>query len=624
MKNLFTSLEDRKNIVNKYLEIIKNNNFKSNNILMLVENNVIKLNYIRQIEVDTSEELKICTYSQFVREEVTKYWPIISSKCADIKNKSMAPIFISNNLKTYIFETKVAERRNQKNYFADITGTNRSIASNIVNNLDHAIYNEIDYKTIGEKIYSSKSNKDNIDRFSYSQMDEIIEDYMKEMLKNSMVDNTISVYLYNNYLLKDELYLEQLLSRYDYLFVDDLENVGVSQVSLIDIFDKSHKQVYLYLDNYKYFSSFIKNDFKYINDNLLDKDNCCSNLGIFDLINMPVKIELDQSIQLYSEMIAKIADKVEKLVDCGNSKLDICIITPINTSVLDYEISSCLGKKGIDVLSTKKDSKIIDYPYGNLLYVAVAIFCELQNYVKEEEFINFIQILFDVNRIKSYKIYKNRDNYEPYREIINYIDERRAENLSIGEFLIKFYIDQVLNLKEGRQNIRICKNIISESEVFVECLNKLNLKDQKSEQEVFLISLKKFIKDYFVSREIEDIKSQDKVLITTPYSYISNRMNKKIQIWVDIGSNAWNMKIEKDLSNPIVLKKSFEDGKIYTSEIEEDYKKYYLYNTIYNLLKSAENVYAYKSDYSINGYIQESGLYSLVLRLIDKGDESFE
>lgn len=61
MKNLFTSLEDRKNIVNKYLEIIKNNNFKSNNILMLVENNVIKLNYIRQIEIATSEELKICT-----------------------------------------------------------------------------------------------------------------------------------------------------------------------------------------------------------------------------------------------------------------------------------------------------------------------------------------------------------------------------------------------------------------------------------------------------------------------------------------------------------------------------------------------------------------------------------
>ena len=258
VKNLFTSLEDRKNIVKKYLEIIKNNNFKSNNILMLVDNNVIRLNYIRQMNLDLSEELKICTYSQFVREEITKYWPIISGVCKDIVNKSLSPIFISTNLKTYIFETKVADNRNQKNYFADITGTNRSIASNIVNNLDHAIYNDIDYRTIGEKIYNSKSNKDNIDRFSYSQMDEIIGEYMQEMLKNSMVDNSISVYLYNNYLLKDELYLEQLSERYDYLFVDDLQNIGASQVSLIDFFDKRDKEIYLYLDGNKYFSSFIK------------------------------------------------------------------------------------------------------------------------------------------------------------------------------------------------------------------------------------------------------------------------------------------------------------------------------------------------------------------------------
>ena len=56
------------------------------------------------------------------------------------------------------------------------------------------------------------------------------------------------------------------------------------------------------------------------------------------------------------------------------------------------------------------------------------------------------------------------------------------------------------------------------------------------------------------------------------------------------------MKIEKDLANPLVLKKSFKDGEIYTSEIEETYKKYYMYNTVYNLLKNAENIYAYKSE----------------------------
>ena len=69
-----------------------------------------------------------------------------------------------------------------------------------------------------------------------------------------------------------------------------------------------------------------------------------SNIGIFDLINMPAKIELDQSSQLYGEMIDNIALKIEKLVEQGVSKKDIVIINPINTPVLDYEISNKFKK----------------------------------------------------------------------------------------------------------------------------------------------------------------------------------------------------------------------------------------------------------------------------------------
>ncbi|MFR2777807.1 MAG: UvrD-helicase domain-containing protein, partial [Intestinibacter bartlettii] len=588
------------------------------------DNSVASLNYIRQIDINISEELKIRTYSQFVREEVTTYWPIILSSCKNIIKKDLVPTFISTNLKTYIFEKKIEEMRNKNSYFEDVTGTNRAIASNIMNNLDHAIYNEIDYKNIGEKVYNSKANKDNINNKSYIQMNEIIEEYMDEMISNSIIDNTISIYLYNNYLLKDKIYKDQLAKRYNYLFADDLQNISASQVSLIEFFEEKEKQIYLYLDNSKYFSSFIKNDLKYIHNKLLIQEENYSNIGIFDLINMPAKIELDQSNQLYGEMIDNIALKIEKLVEQGVSKKDIVIINPINTPVLDYEISNKLSSKNIDILTIKNNSKLIDYQYGNVLYVAVTIYCKKQQYIKEEEYINFIQILFNLNRLEAYRVYKNRDNDENYKSVIKYIDTKRDEKLDIGEFLTKFYIDKVLNLNEGLNNVFICKNIISESEAFVDTLEKLNLKDNKDADEIFIISLKKFIKDYFIARDIEDIKNKDAVLITTPYSYIANNINRKIQIWVDIGSNTWNMKIEKDLANPLVLKKSFKDGEIYTSEIEENYKKYYMYNTVYNLLKNAENIYAYKSEYSINGYIQEGGLYSTILRLIDRGGENID
>lgn len=621
---MIVKLKEKNEILQNYIQIIKDNNFKSNDILIFTDNSVASLNYIRQIDINISEELKIRTYSQFVREEVTTYWPIILSSCKNIIKKDLVPTFISTNLKTYIFEKKIEEMRNKNSYFEDVTGTNRAIASNIMNNLDHAIYNEIDYKNIGEKVYNSKANKDNINNKSYIQMNEIIEEYMDEMISNSIIDNTISVYLYNNYLLKDKIYKDQLAKRYNYLFVDDLQNISASQVSLIEFFEEKEKQIYLYLDNSKYFSSFIKNDLKYIHNKLLIQEENYSNIGIFDLINMPAKIELDQSSQLYGEMIYNIALKIEKLVEQGVSKKDIVIINPINTPVLDYEISNKLSSKNIDILTIKNNSKLIDYQYGNVLYVAVTIYCKKQQYIKEEEYINFIQILFDLNRLEAYRVYKNRDNDENYKSVIKYIDTKRDEKLNIGEFLTKFYIDKVLNLKEGLNNVFICKNIISESEAFVDALEKLNLKDNKDADEIFIISLKKFIKDYFIARDIEDIKNKDAVLITTPYSYIANNIDRKIQIWVDIGSNTWNMKIEKDLANPLVLKKSFKDGEIYTSEIEETYKKYYMYNTVYNLLKNAENIYAYKSEYSINGYIQEGGLYSTILRLIDRGGENID
>lgn len=621
---MIVKLKEKNEILQNYIQIIKDNNFKSNDILIFTDNSVASLNYIRQIDINISEELKIRTYSQFVREEVTTYWPIILSSCKNIIKKDLVPTFISTNLKTYIFEKKIEEMRNKNSYFEDITGTNRAIASNIMNNLDHAIYNEIDYKNIGEKVYNSKANKDNINNKSYIQMNEIIEEYMDEMISNSIIDNTISVYLYNNYLLKDKIYKDQLAKRYNYLFVDDLQNISASQVSLIEFFEEKEKQIYLYLDNSKYFSSFIKNDLKYIHNKLLIQEENYSNIGIFDLINMPAKIELDQSSQLYGEMIDNIALKIEKLVEQGVSKKDIVIINPINTPVLDYEISNKLSSKNIDILTIKNNSKLIDYQYGNVLYVAVTIYCKKQQYIKEEEYINFIQILFNLNRLEAYRVYKNRDNDENYKSVIKYIDTKRDEKLNIGEFLTKFYIDKVLNLKEGLNNVFICKNIISESEAFVDALEKLNLKDNKDADEIFIISLKKFIKDYFIARDIEDIKNKDAVLITTPYSYIANNIDRKIQIWVDIGSNTWNMKIEKDLANPLVLKKSFKDGEIYTSEIEETYKKYYMNNTVYNLLKNAENIYAYKSEYSINGYIQEGGLYSTILRLIDRGGENID
>lgn len=621
--------------LNKYREILEKNYNNSRSIIILVPNNNTKIRYERFLNLDYSEELKITTYIGFVKKELLKYWPLIIEKCNEINKKTVSPTFISNSLSEYLIVQKVKEKRIQEGYFEDITGTNKSIANSIMTNINKAAFNLTDFDSIGEKIYSSKKNRDSIYRFSYTQMDEIILYYINSLLSNSILDNALSVYLYNQYLLTDDFYIKNLFKEVRYIIVDSLESSSNVEVDFIAKALDNVLESYIYIDYSKDYSVFNNIDIDYINEKIISKINSQEkdkikkkSIKIEDLYLLNAKVELNQSSQLYNEMLDLISNKIISIIESGVSPRDIAIISPINNTILEYQIRDSLIEKNIDVFNTKKDKKAIDYPYGNALVVATCIFYGYLDFIKEDEYLSFLETLLEINRIKAFKLFNETrnssiddiDGYSQYCDILQYIEDKKKSDIKIHEFLIQFYIDKMLGLKEGKKNVGLCKKIITESESFSESINLLGMREEK----IFIEALKTTINDYYSVVDIEELKSKDKIVITTPYSYISSNIDRSIQIWVDIGSNAWNMKIEKDISNLIVLRKSFEEKKVYTNEMEEYYKKYYLYNTVYNLLLNANKIYAYKSEYAINGYIQESMLYSILLKISHKGDKSYD
>lgn len=630
MKYLFKEVnlnKKKEKIINIYENIIKKNNYRSKNILFLVPNSITKLNYMRDINLPFSEELKITTYSHFVQSELIKYWPIVVKNCNQIKKDKISPSFISPSLSEYIIKSYVKKMREEENYFEDIVGTDKSICRNIMDNLSKACFNNFDINSIGEKIYDTKKNRNDLNRYSYSQMQEIIDYYVETLFLEGIIDNSLSIYLYNNFLLNNKDYKEKLKKEYKYLIVDSLENSSVSEGNLIDELMQSVEDAYIFYDKSKDYSSFKNVDIKYIEENILKRhfSEHSEDKFIFDEINIQTlykeknKINIDENSHLYDEMIEAVGNKIEELIRSGKNLKDIVIISPINNSILDYKICNKLKEKNIEIQNTKMDSKIIDHPYANALVVATCIFLNLQHFIKEEEYINFIEVLFEVNKIRAIKIYNTRHENEEYKNLIEFIRNKEKESLRISEFLLQFYIEKMLNLKNGKENVQFCKEIIKQGDIFSEILEDLNI-NKKEKHEIFIKCLKENINDYYMSSDMEDMKKSNKIIIATPYTYINANINRKIQLWLDIGSNVWNMKIEKDISNPLVLRKSFKE-KIYSDEMEENYKKYYLYNLIYNLLINSEEVYAFKSDYSVNGFMQESMMYTLLLRLLDKGEK---
>ena len=629
MKYLFKEVnlnKKKEKIINIYENIIKKNNYRSKNILFLVPNSITKLNYMRDINLPFSEELKITTYSHFVQSELIKYWPIVVKNCNQIKKDQISPSFISPSLSEYIIKSYIKKMREEENYFEDIVGTDKSICRNIMDNLSKACFNNFDINSIGEKIYDTKKNRNDLNRYSYSQMQEIIDYYVETLFLEGIIDNSLSIYLYNNFLLNNKDYKEKLKKEYKYLIVDSLENSSVSEGNLIDELMQSVEDAYIFYDKSKDYSSFKNVDIKYIEENILKRhfSEHSEDKFIFDEIKQTLykeknKINIDENSHLYDEMIEAVGNKIEELIRSGKNLKDIVIISPINNSILDYKICNKLKEKNIEIQNTKMDSKIIDHPYANALVVATCIFLNLQHFIKEEEYINFIEVLFEVNKIRAIKIYNTRHENEEYKNLIEFIRNKEKESLRISEFLLQFYIEKMLNLKNGKENVQFCKEIIKQGDIFSEILEDLNI-NKKEKHEIFIKCLKENINDYYMSSDMEDMKKSNKIIIATPYTYINANINRKIQLWLDIGSNVWNMKIEKDISNPLVLRKSFKE-KIYSDEMEENYKKYYLYNLIYNLLINSEEVYAFKSDYSVNGFMQESMMYGLLLRLLDKGEK---
>lgn len=620
-------LNDRKinDIKDKYIEFANKESYKTNNILLLVPNNKIKFKYNKLINLNISEEINISTYNSFLIKEVVKFWPIIQQKYNNIINHKVKPSIINSSLSDYILNKIVKEKRTVEGFFNDITASNRNIASSISFNINKGCQSLIDLNDIGNRIYYSKYNQSKMDRFSYSQMQEIINEYIDLLLKNSTMDNSIAIYLYNEFLLKDEEYVNNLRRRVNYLIVDSLENCTASEVDFIDILLDSVKESYMYINQTKDYAAFNNVDMKYIKDKLFSKckfikNSETSEVNISELFKLNKDIELNQNIQLYSQMLIEASNKVVELINKGYRAKDIAIISPINNTITEYEIKNTLLKNNIGFYSTKQDKRIIDYPYAHALMVASCIFYECEELLNNEDYISFISLLLNTNKIRSKKILSKKLESDKYNEIINYIRSKKLDDVNIYEFLIKFYIDKLLELPKGKENVKICKKIIQESENFTENISLLGINNNKSKEKIFIEALKSSIKDYYTLLELEDFKDEDLVVLTTPYTYISHNMKSDIQIWLDIGSNMWSMKSEKEISNVHVLKKSFIEGNIYTDDVEEFYKEYYLNNTIYNLLLNTEKVYAYKSEYTVNGYIQEGSLYGLILKLIDKGD----
>ena len=675
MAEITTKQTNLKKVSEKYNELIKQKSGKCSKILFLVSDGKLIEKIKSSININSYiEEPQILTYISFIMKELEKYWTLISKELKSVKG---VPNNIPYSLPEYIITEMVENFRYKYGYFEDITGTSENISKSIYSNLRSAAYMNTDIYSTGEKIYYTKKNKDNLERFSYTQNDEIIKEYTDKLIEKSAIDLPMAIYLYTEKLLKKEEYKKSLSKRYDYLLIDAIEKTSNSELELVKVFKNIRKEIFIYGDISADFAAMYNFDLDNIVDyyskeselssNSLENKNLANHqrygAKYKDLIPFSNRIKECYQSQLYTEMIDDILYKIEEITKNPKQIGKTAVILPPGSGILHNRITDRLQKMGVKYFSTSTDFKISQHRYANLLIIIATLYAgnsEIE--FSTEEYIQMLSLVLGINKIKANKIFRENEMllkstifenseldriYAESREItfdnflgnienenseidINDINNSvenvhnldriiekiyiaRKKNLKRSEFMRRFYTEVLIALEDGIENIDICKKVISECEKLEEAAECGVIKDFEIDK-----ILKTYSKDYIGFRELKNSEGEEKIMITTPFYYINSLSERGIQLWADCGNNMWNPKIAKEINNSIVIRKSYEEKQIFTDLDEEKLKKYYMNNLLYSLLDSAEEVYAFKSDYSLNGYLSESMMYTSIINLMDR------
>jgi hypothetical protein len=346
-------------------------------------------------------------------------------------------------------------------------------------------------------------------------------------------------------------------------------------------------------------------------------------------------------------MVLKILIKIEELLIQGVKPVDIAIICPFNDFIISYELQKKAKELGISVMETSKKYRFIDNEFLHPLII-LSVLCNDYTSIRLtlDDCKNFFSFMLQIDPIRSSLLSSfvkdnelqelNRDiqarvgttSVDKYNELKKWIDRYKEENNSqhkvpLGEFFRRAFLELLIFLPKVKEHIEDYINLYECCESFINTLNILEFKG-KSSEERFIEFIRREGSEFYSLNEIQEMLLEDNsIVFTSPFTYLTSNISSKVQIWTDINSNMWCSRNAKELSNSYVLRSNWDINDSYTENIENNNINGILMSVVHGLLrKCSGEIYIYGSEYSLNGYQQESVFSDMLIEILSERGEN--
>ncbi|MBN2838108.1 MAG: hypothetical protein JXM74_05075 [Fusobacteriaceae bacterium] len=566
----------------------------------------------------------ISSYFSFIQKEIRLNWDLVLENSKILKKNIKKPVFLTFESSQTLM-IKVIEYLKTKGQLKEIAFTDEELAQKMLSNLYSLSSNNIPYTRFSNLIRKQELHKELLSEKSYEELNKLLEIYITRTLKEGVIDYPSSLYIYNNLLLKNIIYLKSL-KKYKKIIVNDFDCQIPAICNFliffenITVYENSNGPYGIYFPNGKKSETFI-NEFNEKNLDLQKSDTFLEKLSKNLFFNENFNLQ-SKELHINNEFESK-SDIIEFLIKIINNYWQdkiISIISPCRNILLEYRLSEICKINSIPFITLDKNERILENPCTYALSSLAIIYYNFGNiYLNSDELKQILILIFDFNYFEATKlsntikgdkyflekILKNSKNFElnTIKKLQFFIDFFSKTYKNVYDFYSELLTYKELFSKDIYISIKkltdISKNFIENIKVFE------NFKDYNLE---FFTSVRKGLKETESLDEIQHKLSFSGVSLGTPTSFLNYAKKSDFTILIDIENNLWNIKFVNIIQNPFLLGNYFYKDFFYDSEIDNQLKREELFNMISRLKHLTKETLIFLGINSIEGSLLKESI----------------
>jgi len=618
-------------------------------------------------------EITAATIGGLAKRMCDLFWPI-AAEAAGFKIPELPPIFLTLETAQYYMAHLVRPLLEEKGYFQSLTINRNRLYSQILDNLNKSAVVGFPYTEIGSLLDSAWFG-DPAQRRIYADAQECATLFREYCLNHNLLDFSLQLEIFTNILWPREQVRAYLVNTYRHLIFDNVEEDIPCTHDIIGAWLPDFDSALLIYDNNAGHRSFLGGDAVTgaalseecdqvieFNESFVSSENVIqlSNSLVSALKSDPFPaIDPNQTLEFilshfYPEMLDEITSKVKSLVEeHGISPSEIVILAPYLSDALRFSITNRLEQAKIPWRTHRPSRSLRDeaasktlltlsalaHPHWNIpptkFEVSHALMFALKTDLIRAQLLTEIVYRTKDFRISTFDEIKTetqeRITYSlgsRYTNLRNWLEEYRSSNPLPLDFFLRKLFGEVISQPDygfhlNLDAVRVAASLIESMKKFRNAMEPSYVNMDSPSFDLGREYLAMLEDGVIAAQYLESWRNEDKeaILIAPAHTFLMMNRPVKIQFWLDPGSNGWVQRLSQPLTQPYILSRHWQPGRLWLDSDEVNAETESLAKLAGGLLsRCREKIYLAISDLGETGFEQRGTLLKAFQKVINYGE----